>query len=572
MTMVPRFDKRASLDAWYLFLRWRWSWARTPSPRRRKSQSAPAQAARSAAKAVRSAAAEEPQTKITPEQAQELFRSVDEILNFASKDTKLPIKHPVKRELAGREQVRKFVQTHMQEDKDAQRLQRSEASMKKFGLLPRDFDLGKFLLDLLEDQVAGYYDPKTKTVYLLDWVTPEAQRPVLAHELTHALQDQNFGLEKWLKVRDDDQHDNPDNLDTGDDEEQSARQAVSEGQGMAVMMDYVLEPSGHSLADTPGAGEIFKQNTMDRAGDSPIFASAPMYLREMVIFPYTYGLSFLEDLLTRGGEEMAFAGAFKNPPRDTREIMQPDSYLDGQHVEPHAAAQARRPAQEELRGIRLRLRGRIRRVHPAQAVLGPRAGGEALYGLARRRLLPWRKKDAKPPKPDAPTPMSDLGLLYVSNWATPEDAGYFAKAYSLWLPKKYKSVTPVAEQKGRAWTTEQGPVSIEVAGNRVLVMEGFDAATAAAVRAKVLARTPSQMDAAAHARSGHAGVGDAGDSALERFTISVTSRGCHPVRARADSERASEGPCSKAVAEARGASTSAAKPVSAPAIGTTEDQ
>jgi hypothetical protein len=97
-----------------------------------------------------------------------------------------------------------------------------------------------------------------------------------------------------------------------------------------------------------------------------------------------------------------------------------------------------------------------------------------------------RKKDAKPPKPDAPTPMSDLGLLYVSNWATPEDAGYFAKTYSLWLPKKYKSVTPVAEQKGRAWTTDQGPVSIEVAGKRVLVMEGFDAATAAAVRAKVL--------------------------------------------------------------------------------------
>ena len=164
---------------------------------------------------------------------------MDEILKFASKDTKLPIKHPVKRELAGREQVRKFVQTHMQEDKDAQRLQRSEASMKKFGLLPRDFDLGKFLLDLLDDQVAGYYDPKTKTVYLLDWVSPEAQRPVLAHELTHALQDQNFDLDKWLKVRDDDQHDNPDNLDTGDDEEQAAGQAVSEGQGMAVMMDYV---------------------------------------------------------------------------------------------------------------------------------------------------------------------------------------------------------------------------------------------------------------------------------------------------------------------------------------------
>jgi hypothetical protein len=489
MTMVPRFDKPArTLRTLWIFVVLALALVLGANflAAQTKSQPAPAQPPQAQKPQPQP---EEPQTKVTPEEAQELFRSVDEILKFASKDTKLPIKHPVKRELAGREQVRKFVETHMQEDKDAQRLQRSEASMKKFGLLPREFDLGKFLLDLLEDQVAGYYDPKTKTVYLLDWVTPEAQRPVLAHELTHALQDQNFDLDKWLKVRDDDQHDNPDNLDTGDDEEQAARQAVSEGQGMAVMMDYVLEPTGHSLADTPGAGEIFKQNTMDRVGDSPIFANAPMYLREMVIFPYTYGLSFHEDLLTRGGAEMAFAGAFKNPPRDTREIMQPDSYLDGQHVDPIRLPKLSDVLKKNYVGYDSGSVGEF----DVYILLKQYSGAE----LADKLSTAWRggvyylgrKKDAKPPKPGAPTPMSDLGLLYVSNWATPEDAGYFAKAYSLWLPRKYKSVTPVGEQKGRAWTTEQGPVSIEVAGNRVLVMEGFDAATAAAVRAKVLSRT-----------------------------------------------------------------------------------
>ncbi len=486
MTMVPRFDKPVrTLRTLCIFvvLALALVFGANSLAAQTQSQSAPAQPPEAQKPQPPT---EEPQTKITPEEAQELFRSVDEILNFASKDTKLPIKHPVKRDLAGREQVRKFVETHMHEDKDAQRLQRSEASMKKFGLLPQDFDLGKFLLDLLEDQVAGYYDPKTKTVYLLDWVTPEAQHPVLAHELTHALQDQNFDLDRWLKVRDD-QRDNPDNLDAGADEEQAARQAVSEGQGMAVMMDYVLEPTGHSLADTPGAGEIFKQNTMDHAGDSPIFASAPLYLREMVIFPYTYGLSFLEDLLSRGGKEMAFAGAFKNPPHDTREIMQPDSYLDGQHVEPLRLPRLADLLKKNYVGYDSGSVGEF----DVYVLLKQYSGPE----LAEKLSMAWRggvyylgrKRDAKPPKPDAPTPMSDLGLLYVSNWATPEDAGYFAKAYSLWLPKKYKSVAPVAEQKGRAWTTEQGPVSIEVAGKRVLVMEGFDAATAAAVREKVLA-------------------------------------------------------------------------------------
>ena len=435
-------------------------------------------------------ASKEAQTKITPDQAQELFRAVDEILKFASEDTKLPIKNSVKRALAGREQVRNFVLTHMKEDKDAQRLQRSEASMKKFGLLPQDFELQKFLLDVLEDQVAGYYDPKTKTVYLLDWVAPEAQRPVLAHELTHALQDQNFGLEKWLKVRDDDQAGDPDKLDGGSDEEQAARQAVSEGQGMAVMMDYVLHPSGHSLADMPGMGEIFKQNTMDRIGDSPILAGAPMYLREMVIFPYTYGLSFLEDLLSRGGKDMAFAGAFKNPPHDTREIMQPEFYLGGQHVAPLRLPNLSDLLKKNYVGYDSGAVGEFDIYVLLKQYSGPELAEKLSQAWRGGVYYLGRKKDAKAPKPDAPTPLGDLLLLYVSTWATPEDAGYFAKAYSLWLPKKYKSVIPMAEQKGRAWSTEQGPVSIEVADSRVLVMEGFDAATAAALREKVLNPSP----------------------------------------------------------------------------------
>jgi hypothetical protein len=488
MTMVPRFDKLAPRLWMPVVLALALAFGGTLLPAQTKSQPAPAPPPQ----AQKPQPLETPETKITPEQAQELFRSVDEILNFASKDSKLPIKNPVKRELAGREQVRKFVLTHMREDKDAQRLQRSEASMKKFGLLPQEFDLGKFLVDLMEDQVAGYYDPKTKTVYLLDWVAPEAQRPVLAHELTHALQDQSFGLEQWLKVRDDDDPPgNPDKLDSGPDEEQAARQAVSEGQGMAVMMDYVLAPSGQSLADMPAMGEIFKQNTLARADDSPLFATAPLYLREMVIFPYTYGLSFLEDLLTRGGREMAFAGAFKNPPRDTREIMQPDSYLDGQRVEPLRLPKLSDLLKKNYVGYDSGAVGEF----DVYILLKQYSGSE----LAEKLSQAWRggvyylgrKKNAKPPKSGGPIPMSDLGLLYVSNWATPEDAGYFAKAYSLWLPKKYKSVAPVAEQKGRAWRTEQGPVSIEVAGDRVLVMEGFDAATAAAVRAKVL--SPSSV-------------------------------------------------------------------------------
>ncbi len=131
---------------------------------------------------------------ITKDQAKELFRSVDEILGFVSSDTKLPIEHSVKRKLISRDEVNKFLKTKFDEDEGAKRLERAELVLKKFGLLDRDFDLRPFLISLLTEQIAGFYDNKTKTVNLLDWIEPEEQKPVLAHELTHALQDQTVDL------------------------------------------------------------------------------------------------------------------------------------------------------------------------------------------------------------------------------------------------------------------------------------------------------------------------------------------------------------------------------------------
>ena len=143
-------------------------------------------------------------THITSQQAKELFNSVDVILKFASDDSKLPIRHEVKRRLTTRESVEKYLVDKMNDDKDAKRMERSEIVLKKFGLLDRDFQLRPFLLQLLKEQIEGYYDSKTKTVNLLDWAAPETQKPVLAHELTHALQDQHVDLDKWGDVGTDD--------------------------------------------------------------------------------------------------------------------------------------------------------------------------------------------------------------------------------------------------------------------------------------------------------------------------------------------------------------------------------
>ena len=103
-------------------------------------------------------------TRITPEQTKELFRSLNQILSFASDDSKLPIHHEVKRKLITRDQVEKYILDKFRDDKDAKLMQREEMVLKKFGLLDRDFQLQSFLVSLLKEQIAGYYDNKTKTV------------------------------------------------------------------------------------------------------------------------------------------------------------------------------------------------------------------------------------------------------------------------------------------------------------------------------------------------------------------------------------------------------------------------
>ena len=125
--------------------------------------------------------------------------------------------------------------------------------LKKFGLLDRDFNLRPFLISLLTEQVAGFYDNKTKTVNLLDWIDPEEQEPVLAHELTHALQDQKVDLTKWSTVASNDIAKNveEDNAHIQSDEGDTARDAVAEGQAMVVFLDYAMRDTGKTLADSP---------------------------------------------------------------------------------------------------------------------------------------------------------------------------------------------------------------------------------------------------------------------------------------------------------------------------------
>jgi hypothetical protein len=438
---------------------------------------------------------EDKEVKITPREAEELFHSVDEILQFDSKETGLPIKHQVKRRLTSRDQVIAYLTKHMN-DKDTQRLRRSELVLKKFGLLPRDFDLEKLLLALLREQVAGYYDPKTKTVNLLDWVPVDEQEPVLAHELTHALQDQSIGLEKWMNRGEKDLAEirkDPTPADIENDEIDDAREAVIEGQAETVALDYALAPAGRSIMNSPDLVSSMEAAMTNGTEDSPAFKSAPIVMRESLTFPYSWGAEFVIKLMEKGGKNEAFAAVLANPPHTTRQIMQPETYLAGEKITPMPVPDFKKDF-KNYRKFDIGAMGEF-----DVAVLVEQYAGKPLS----KRLYPeWRGGYyyAARPKNDAAAP---LGLLYVSRWSSAEKASEFAEIYAQSLATRYKKADEVSDPspqgaqqknpeykvdvlKGRhVFQTEEGLVVIEEHGDTVLVSESLDAATTAMVEKEV---------------------------------------------------------------------------------------
>jgi hypothetical protein len=419
------------------------------------------------------------ETKITPQQAEQLFRDVDTILDFSSKDTGLPIKHGVKRRLASRDEVVAYLKKNMAEDKDVQRLRRTELVLKKFGLLPKDFDLQTFLVSLLEEQVAGYYDAKTKTVNLLDWVAPELQRPVLAHELTHALQDQSFGLDKWLRKGSEDL-DAKRNLKPEDfrrDEDSEARQAIVEGQAMVVLLDYMLAPLHRSVADSPEVVETLSSDMANGTPDSVQYRNAPIFLKESLTFPYRYGVQFEAELVRAQGKDKAFAATFQNPPRTSREIMEPKTYISGEHLAPL-------PLPDFKKIFKDYDRFDIGAIGEFDVdVLAEQYAGQP----AAHRIYPnWRGGYYYSVRPKG-NANGALGLVFVSRWAGPKSASEFAAIYARGIQQRYKNVQAPADSNlpsdlktlhslggDHIWKTEEGPLVIAVKGDTVLVTESLE--------------------------------------------------------------------------------------------------
>jgi hypothetical protein len=246
-----------------------------------------------------------------------LSNTIDELVQTTAALRGLEPKVPIREGVKSKEEISRYLNETVQKENNQEELEKEGRVLRKLGLVPADLDYRDFIIKLLTEQVGGFYDPDAKTLYIASWLPAEEQKPVIIHEITHALQDQYFDVERIRKK--DQEIDNDDRT--------LAHQAVMEGDAMVVMLQSLLDPIKRHFSELPNLAFIMQSQMSTMQFQYPTFKSAPPYLQETLIFPYGYGASFLQYSWKQVPSWQAVNKIYSDLPSSTEQIIHPEKYF-----------------------------------------------------------------------------------------------------------------------------------------------------------------------------------------------------------------------------------------------------
>lgn len=388
---------------------------------------------------------------------------------------KLEFKKPVDVAVLSREDLAEFIDTKMKKELAPGKIEKERLVLVKLGLIPPDLDLHKLYTELLGEQVAGMYDDESDKLYLIrhDGAAPQpAESVIVAHELTHALQDQYFDLEEIrLQLED-------------NDDMSLAFMAVVEGEATVAMMEYTIKERG---ANPLGAFFARKATNllmghMDMvtklmgglAGEK--LSKAPNIIRKQLLFPYARGLKFVRYGIG-ANDWQRMHDMLRKLPKSTEQIMHPSKYFGD---EPDWPTSVYTPA------VGLLLPGHWHRASRSVAgematkvilseyppPLGLPEDGAPRIPFASAAALGWDGDEVNVYR-DRSKP-NDLLLTWYSTWDSEKDAREFEQALSAWVEQRYPKAKPIEGKAGR-WSVAELNVRIERNGTDVLLIDGAHA-------------------------------------------------------------------------------------------------
>ena len=317
----------------------------------------------------------------------------------------LPGRAPLRLGVRSAEDLKAFLNAELAEQFEGDRVHHMTRVYARLGLIPPDLDLEPLLGRLLLEQVVGFYDPATDTLFIVEGVSQDLVDGVLAHEMVHALQDQYVDLDSLVGAT-------RDQNDSG-----MALQAALEGHATFVMMEWMMARQFGSpvdLTEVPPLGETLGDNPLSALGaDMPELESAPAIIRQQLLFPYIAGLDFVQ--VRWGGRSGRMAPLGDHLPTTTEQILHPGLFGTDRVRTPAALSFDREPPEEWTDVYQdgfgeFDIRMFLREFLPGREMADQAAAG---WNGDRYRLL------------DGP---SGESLVWVSRWDTPNDAAEFAEA------------------------------------------------------------------------------------------------------------------------------------------------
>ncbi len=382
-----------------------------------------------------------------------IFSQVDDMLRTLSEITGWKVQRTVPAEVLTKDSFRKMVDEGIKDAEGSKETHAAEVALKMFGLVPQDFNLARESGDLLAEQAAAFYDYRKKRLFVLDSTKADNEQIIaLAHELAHALADQQHPLKKFIN-------------DADGDEQSTARQAVIEGQASWLSWAYLAKKSGKP-GEVPRA---LVDRLADGAGasgdDFPVFTQAPLYIRESLTFPYTEGMRF-QDAVYRELGVAAFDKVFRDPPKSTQHIMHPETYLMGRVPVKPMLPRLEDSVGNEARHFRILTDGDVGEFDYGvllRQYIGEKDGREAAAHWRGGIYRLYEHKQAKYPV-----------LAHSSEWDSPESARTFFELYQRVLKMKWKKLEIASSTSAMVTGTgDNGRFSLRLDGATVHSIEGI---------------------------------------------------------------------------------------------------
>ncbi|MBI4711904.1 MAG: hypothetical protein HY762_01155 [Planctomycetes bacterium] len=368
-----------------------------------------------------------------------LLKDIPEIKKEVERIRGKKFKSDVPAKIQSEDDFRKFLKTQIDEELPPAKAHLVEISLIKLGLLPEGYDIRKGLEDIYASQAGAYYEPKTKTIYLLktDGVTKSDIKTYLAHELCHALQDQYFDLDKLYK----------DSIE--DDDRAMALKYLTEGEATYLMLIYSLKHEtrmeitpnsqvlqlaigqfkhmdGEQLTKLLTLGASFAQE--DSAEANRMLESLkdmPPYLLLSLVAPYFHGLGSIAGIISIKNDDNAWQAVdtvYKNPPRTTEQIIHPEKMLS-EKDEPAPIGKPGLPGDTEIIADGVLGEFGFWSLYDIFETKAPRKSSEGWDG---DRYYILKHKET-----------GHIGLYLATAWDSDEDALESFKAYQKVLRKKY---------------------------------------------------------------------------------------------------------------------------------------